>query len=164
MRIVPGLCRHILSKPLAFYSTCNASISTGCGTDSNCQGSVNNRSSKEVRFRISLHSVSIVFYADKFFLWLGNIFFCFLNSNSLGFPESFEVLYQFFVFVRNKRFRPEIIQLEVTVSDVTESRNGPDKSHPNLLETAVGPESPRRVSPLTISQTKPCYACKSYFF
>lgn len=44
-----------------------------------------------------------------------------------------------------KEQSPEVIKLGVTVFDVTESRNGPDKSHPNLLKTVVGPESPFRV-------------------
>ena len=53
-----------------------------------------------------------------------------------------------------KEQSPEIIKLDETESAhaITDSRKAPDKSHPNLLETAVGPESPRTVSPVTTSQ------------
>ena len=85
--------------------------------------------------------------------------------DSIGFPEFLEFLegvYQFFLFVvggggwgwGTKEQSPEIIKLDETESAhaVTDSRKAPDKSHPNMLETAVGPESPRTVSPVTTSQ------------
>ncbi len=48
-------CHHILSKFLAFCSTCDAWISGGCSRDCNCQELVNNHSSKEIRLHISHH-------------------------------------------------------------------------------------------------------------
>ena len=84
---------------------------------------------------------------------------------SIGFPEFLEFLegvYQFLFFVvggggrgwGTKEQSPEIIKLDETESAhaITDSRKAPDKSHPNLLETDVGPESPRTVSPVTTSQ------------
>ena len=42
-----------------------------------------------------------------------------------------------------------MIKFDEIESSVKESRKGPDRSQPNVDETAVGPESPQIVSPLT---------------